>query len=49
MALFKFKSDAPEAQEVNPELEAFLQDFSIEVMPRTAEKVEDFYLCSNSY
>ena len=28
--------------EVNPELEAFLQGFSIEVMPRTAEKVEDF-------
>ncbi|WP_147124733.1 methylenetetrahydrofolate reductase [Shimia ponticola] len=42
MALFKFKTDAPEVQEVNPELEAFLKDFSIEVMPRTAEKVEDF-------
>ena len=27
---------------VNPELEAFLQGFSIEVMPRTADKVEDF-------
>ncbi|MEM9715827.1 MAG: methylenetetrahydrofolate reductase [Pseudomonadota bacterium] len=27
---------------VNPELESFLQGFSIEVMPRTAEKVEDF-------
>jgi methylenetetrahydrofolate reductase (NADPH) len=26
----------------NPELEAFLKDYSIEVMPRTAEKVEDF-------
>ncbi|MEO1562804.1 MAG: methylenetetrahydrofolate reductase [Pseudomonadota bacterium] len=28
--------------EVNPELEAFLQGFSIEVMPRTASKIEDF-------
>lgn len=27
---------------VNPELEAFLQSFSIEVMPRTAEKIDDF-------
>ena len=27
---------------VNPQLEAFLKDYSIEVMPRTAEKVEDF-------
>ncbi len=27
---------------VNPDVEAFLQDYSIEVMPRTAEKVEDF-------
>ncbi len=26
----------------NPQIEAFLQDYSIEVMPRTAEKVEDF-------
>lgn len=42
MALLKFgsKSEAPE--EVNPEVEAFLQGYSIEVMPRTAEKVEDF-------
>jgi len=42
MALFKFKSEAPVVQDANPELEAFLQGFSIEVMPRTAEKVEDF-------
>ncbi|MEM0978553.1 MAG: methylenetetrahydrofolate reductase [Pseudomonadota bacterium] len=27
---------------VNPALEAFLQGFSIEVMPRTAEKIDDF-------
>jgi len=27
---------------VNPAVEAFLQDYSIEVMPRTAEKIEDF-------
>jgi len=26
----------------NPDIAAFLQDYSIEVMPRTAEKVEDF-------
>lgn len=40
MALFNFgrKKAAPEPQS----LEAFLQGYSIEVMPRTAEKVEDF-------
>ncbi len=43
MALFNFKSgvsatDNPPAADV----EAFLQGYSIEVMPRTAEKVEDF-------
>ncbi|MFG5382439.1 methylenetetrahydrofolate reductase [Yoonia sp. R2-816] len=27
---------------VNPDVEAFLQGYSIEVMPRTAEKVDDF-------
>lgn len=36
---FKRKSDALPA---NGNVEAFLQDYSIEVMPRTAEKVEDF-------
>jgi len=42
MALLNFrkKEDAPD--EVNPQIESFLRDFSIEVMPRTAEKVEDF-------
>lgn len=42
MALLNFrkKDDAP--VEVNPQIETFLQNYSIEVMPRTAEKVEDF-------
>ena len=42
MALLNFrrKVDAPSG--VNPQLEAFLDGFSIEVMPRTAEKIEDF-------
>ncbi|NBZ87948.1 methylenetetrahydrofolate reductase [Stagnihabitans tardus] len=41
MALFNFRRDtAP--QGVNAEVEAFLKGYSIEVMPRTAEKVEDF-------
>ncbi len=38
---FKKKSEAGPAP-VNPELEALLAGYSIEVMPRTAEKVEDF-------
>lgn len=38
---FKKKPDAGPAP-VNPDVEAFLQGYSIEVMPRTAEKVEDF-------
>jgi methylenetetrahydrofolate reductase (NADPH) len=43
MALLNFKKrpvsgDTP----VNPQVEAFLQGYSIEVMPRTAEKVENF-------
>jgi len=43
MALLKFRRDAqPETGGANPEMEAFLQGFSIEVMPRTAAKVEDF-------
>lgn len=40
MALLKFGSK-PEV-EANPELENFLTGYSIEVMPRTAEKVDDF-------
>ncbi|WP_298358287.1 methylenetetrahydrofolate reductase [uncultured Litoreibacter sp.] len=42
MALLNFRKAAPETTTVNPEVEAFLQNYSIEVMPRTAEKVEDF-------
>ncbi|WP_457646446.1 methylenetetrahydrofolate reductase [Profundibacter sp.] len=43
MALLQFKKK-PEADPlpVNPQLEAFLKGYSIEVMPRTAAKVEDF-------
>ena len=43
MSLLSFgrkKADQPSA--VNPELEAFLDGYSIEVMPRTAEKIDDF-------
>ena len=44
MALLKFRSSAaPAAPAGDPAaLEAFLQGYSIEVMPRTAEKVENF-------
>ncbi|MEO9826218.1 MAG: methylenetetrahydrofolate reductase [Paracoccaceae bacterium] len=41
MALLNFKRKET-AQTVDPKVSAFLNDFSIEVMPRTAEKVEDF-------
>ncbi len=42
MALLNFRKKAEEPSGVNPELEAFLNGYSIEIMPRTAEKVEDF-------
>ncbi len=43
MALLNFKRKETAMPEgVSPETEAFLQDYSIEVMPRTAEKVENF-------
>ncbi|MCK0094650.1 methylenetetrahydrofolate reductase [Yoonia sp. F2084L] len=43
MALLSFRKNKDVTETtVNPQLEAFLQDYSIEVMPRTAEKVEDF-------
>ena len=43
MALFSFgKKEETQVVDVNPEVEAFLQGYSIEVMPRTAEKVADF-------
>lgn len=42
MALLNFKKSAPAAPTVSPEVEAFMENYSIEVMPRTAEKVPDF-------
>lgn len=42
MALFNFRSSAPTAASNASEVEALLKGYSIEVMPRTAEKVEDF-------
>lgn len=42
MALFKLKNKSGDANFVDPNIESFLADYSIEVMPRTAEKVEDF-------
>ncbi|MBS9716239.1 methylenetetrahydrofolate reductase [Pseudohalocynthiibacter aestuariivivens] len=44
MALLQFrkKVDDSAPKQVTPEVEAFLEGYSIEVMPRTAEKVEDF-------
>jgi len=43
MALLNFKRrETPTASPVNPDVEAFLQGYSIEVMPRTAEKIENF-------
>jgi len=43
MALLPFaRKKDPELTPVNSEVQAFLKSYSIEVMPRTAEKVEDF-------
>jgi methylenetetrahydrofolate reductase (NADPH) len=42
MALLNFKRPALNEAPVSPQVEAFLQGYSIEVMPRTAEKIEDF-------
>ncbi|APX14767.1 5,10-methylenetetrahydrofolate reductase [Phaeobacter inhibens] len=43
MALLNFKKrDAGAVQPSSPEVEAFLENYSIEVMPRTAAKVENF-------
>ena len=42
MALLNFRKKEKPSDEVNPQIENFLKDFSIEVMPRAAEKVEDF-------
>ncbi len=42
MALSLFARKETQANAPSPEMEAFLKGYSIEVMPRTAEKVEDF-------
>lgn len=42
MALFNFRRDTAPAADPSAALEDFLTGYSIEVMPRTAEKVEDF-------
>ncbi len=42
MALFGLKTKHSQAPQVSQNLEVFLKNFSIEVMPRTAEKVENF-------
>ena len=41
MALFNFRSKPAEAAPDTGAIEAFLQGYSIEVMPRTAEKIDD--------
>ncbi|AXI46713.1 5,10-methylenetetrahydrofolate reductase [Sulfitobacter sp. SK012] len=42
MALLNFRKKETVPDLVNPEIETLLKDFSIEVMARTAEKVENF-------
>ena len=42
MALFNFRREATQPSGNRAEVEAFLRGYSIEVMPRTAEKIEDF-------
>ena len=42
MALLNFRREAPSDPAISPEVEALLQGFSIEVMPRTAATIEDF-------
>jgi methylenetetrahydrofolate reductase (NADPH) len=42
MALFAFRREATRTDTTAAPLEAFLKGYSIEVMPRTAAKVEDF-------
>jgi methylenetetrahydrofolate reductase (NADPH) len=42
MALFGASRKLATVEDLNPELEAFLQGYSIEVMPRTAAKIDDF-------
>jgi methylenetetrahydrofolate reductase (NADPH) len=42
MALFNFRSKPQAPVSPTGQIEAFLQGYSIEVMPRTAEKIDDF-------
>ena len=42
MAFFGLKTKASQTSHVSENLECFVNNFSIEVMPRTAEKIEDF-------
>ena len=42
MALLNFGSKDTADVEISPQVESFLKDYSIEVMPRTAEKIADF-------
>ncbi len=42
MSLLPFSKKTDDPIDVNPQVEALLQDYSIEVMPRTAEKVDNF-------
>jgi methylenetetrahydrofolate reductase (NADPH) len=42
MALLNFRKTVEQPIEVSPEVEAFLGGYSIEVMPRTAAKIDDF-------
>ena len=43
MALLNFRrTETPAGTTANPQVEAFLKGFSIEVMPRTAEKIDTF-------
>ncbi|WP_428925097.1 methylenetetrahydrofolate reductase [Marinibacterium sp. SX1] len=42
MALLNFRRAESRPEGPDPRVEAFLQDYSIEVMPRTAAKIEDF-------
>ncbi|NOX41868.1 MAG: methylenetetrahydrofolate reductase [Alphaproteobacteria bacterium] len=42
MALFGTSRKLASVPPVNPELESFLENYSIEVMPRTAAKIDDF-------
>ena len=42
MALLNFRRKTDDAARPDSRVESFLADFSIEIMPRTAEKVDDF-------